>query len=225
MDIGGQPVCLDRTDVLLFSLIQLQPSPRKRNSGPMPNARTHDVITVVTGVALAPLSYGALLAQGQSSTTAGVDTLLFVGAHLLSGIMFSPDLDIDSAIDDRWGIFYWIWRPYMWLTPHRRWFSHGLILPPLLRLLYFGGMLSLISIVVAWLFAQVGIVIPRYHVTVTRYLIDLIDTYPLEAWMVAFGFITGGAAHTIADWLATGGKRFLRRIGLRMPRNSSGDRR
>lgn len=191
----------------------------------MPNARTHDAITIVTGVALAPFSYVTLLAQGHSPAVAGGGTLLLVGAHLLSGIMFSPDLDIDSAIDDRWGPLYWIWRPYMWLTPHRRWFSHGLILPPLLRLLYFGGVLSLLWIVVAWLFAQIGIVVPRYHVYVTRYLLALIDAYPREAWLVAFGFITGGAAHTIADWLVTSGKNILRSLGLRVPKNRSGDRR
>lgn len=191
----------------------------------MPNARTHDVITVISGVALAPFSYLTLLVQGQPPVTAGVDTILLVGSHLLSGIMFSPDLDTDSAIDNRWGIFYWLWRPYMWLVPHRRWFSHGLIIPPLLRLLYLGGVLSLLSIVIAWLFAQIGIVIPRYHVYVARYLLALIDTYPRETWMVVLGFITGGAAHTIADWLSTGGKRFLRRLGLRAPKNYAGDRR
>lgn len=190
----------------------------------MPNAHTHDVITVVTGVALVPLGYFSLVVQGQPAEIASVDSVLLLGAHLLSGIMFSPDLDIDSAIDNRWGIFYWIWRPYMWLTPHRRWFSHGLILPPLLRLLYFGGVLSLISIVLAWLFAQIGIVIPQYHLYVARYLWALIETYPREAWIFALGFITGGAAHSIADWLATGGKRFLRMVGLRVPHNRGGDR-
>lgn len=128
----------------------------------MPNARTHDAITIVTGLALAPLTYGTSLAQGHLPATAGVDTLLLVGSHLLSGIMFSPDLDIDSAIDNRWGIFYWIWRPYMWLTPHRRWFSHGLIFPPLLRLLYFWVMLTICFTVVAWLLAQVGVIVPDY---------------------------------------------------------------
>lgn len=191
----------------------------------MPNARTHDVITVVTGIALAPFPYVNALAQGYLPATAASDTAIFVGAHLLSGIMFSPDLDVDSAIDNRWGIFYWIWRPYMWLIPHRRWFSHGLILPPLLRLLYFGGVLSLLSIAVAWLFAQVGIVIPQYHLYITRYLWALTDQYPRESWLTIFGFITGGAAHTIADWLGTGGKRFLRTLGIRLPKNRTGDRR
>ena len=191
----------------------------------MPNARTHDVITVVTGVVLAPFPYMNALAQGHLPATAGVDTAIFVSAHLLSGIMFSPDLDVDSAIDNRWGIFYWIWRPYMWLVPHRRWLSHGLILPPLLRLLYFGSVLSLLSIAAAWLFAQVGIVIPQYHLYVSRYLWGLTEQYPRESWLIIFGFITGGAAHTIADWLGTGGKRFLRALGIRLPKNRTGDRR
>ena len=191
----------------------------------MPNACTHDVITVVTGIALAPLSYASALTQGRLSTTAGTDTLIFVGAHLLSGIMFSPDLDIDSAIDNRWGIFHWIWHPYRWLIPHRRWLSHGLVIAPLLRLLYFGGVLSLVSIVAAWLFAQLDIVIPQYHLYVARYLWALTDLYPRESWLIVLGFITGAAAHTIADWLATGGKRFLRVLGLRVPKNRTGDHR
>src|SRR5437870_1065421 len=106
----------------------------------MPGARTHDIITVVTGLTLAPVSYSGLLGLGLPSDAAVRNTAILVVAHLLSGIMFSPDLDLDSAIDDRWGIFFWIWRPYMWVVPHRsRLLSHGLVIPPLLRLLYFYG--------------------------------------------------------------------------------------
>lgn len=190
----------------------------------MPNARTHDAITVVTGLALAPLTYGTSLAQGHPPVTAGVDTLLLVGSHLLSGIMFSPDLDIDSAIDDRWGIFYWIWRPYMWLTPHRRWFSHGLIFPPLLRLLYFWVMLTLSFTVVAWLLAQIGIIVPDYPASISQDLLALGYAYPRETGLCVIGFITGGAAHSIADWLSTHGKNILRALGLRVPKNRGGDR-
>src|SRR5919108_4816089 len=100
----------------------------------MPAARTHDAITVATGLALAPLGYFGLISLGKPPADAALDTLILAGAHLLSGIMFSPDLDLDSAIDDRWGIFFWIWRPYMWLVPHRhRWLSHGLVVSAILR--------------------------------------------------------------------------------------------
>lgn len=190
----------------------------------MPNARTHDGITIVTGIVLAPVTYSLLLAQSQPTEAALSDSLLFLGAHLLSGFMFSPDLDIDSAIDNRWGIFYWIWRPYMWLMPHRRLFSHGLIISPLLRLLYFWGVLTLLSIGIAWLLAQIGIVVPRFHLAVASYLGTYMNTHPQEARLITIGFITGSAAHTIADWLSTRGKRFLRTVGLRVPQNRGGDR-
>ena len=102
----------------------------------MPGARTHDIITVATGLALAPLAYSTNIALELPPELALRHAALLAGAHMLSGIMFSPDLDLDSAIDNRWGIFFWIWRPYMWAVPHRsRWLSHGLLLPPLLRLL------------------------------------------------------------------------------------------
>src|SRR5512141_3162112 len=113
----------------------------------MPGARAHDIITVVTGLALAPIGYSSLLSLGLPADAAMRGTAILVGAHLLSGIMFSPDLDLDSAIDDRWGIFFWIWRPYMWLVPHRsRLLSHGLVIAPLLRLLYFYLMVVLLLI-------------------------------------------------------------------------------
>ena len=93
----------------------------------MPGSRTHDIITVVSAAALVPPVYAAY-ASADPAGAPGL-TAVLVGAHLLSGVMFSPDLDLDSAIDDRWGIFYWVWRPYMWLVPHRHYWSHGLILP------------------------------------------------------------------------------------------------
>src|SRR5919107_927307 len=98
----------------------------------MPGARTHDAITVVTGLALGPVSYSGFLGLEHTPEAALRGAAVLVIGHMLSGIMFSPDLDIDGSIDDRWGIFYWIWRPYMWVVPHRsRWLSHGLVFPPL----------------------------------------------------------------------------------------------
>src|SRR5215210_507911 len=185
----------------------------------MPGARTHDAITVVTGVALVPFAYPALFSATQSPEVALRDTLLVVVAHLVSGIMFSPDLDLDSAIDNRWGIFFWIWRPYMWLVPHRsRLFSHGLVISSLLRLLYFYAVLMGLFIGFGWMFGRLGIVVPDYHVRATNYLLALARTYPREVLAFIGGFITGGAAHTIADWLVTGGKRYLRHLGFRITR-------
>jgi uncharacterized metal-binding protein len=188
----------------------------------MPAARTHDAITVATGLALAPVGYVALLNLRPSTQLAALGTLILMGAHMISGIMFSPDLDLDSAIDDRWGIFFWIWRPYMWLVPHRsRWLSHGLVISALLRLFYFYLVVMLLFVAFAWAIGQLGIVVPDYHVRATGYLIGLARTHPHEVLAFVVGFVTGGAAHTIADWMVTGGRRYLRRLGFRIARDYS----
>ena len=183
----------------------------------MPGARAHDVITVVTGMALVPIGFAAHAWASALPDAAMRGTAILVGAHLLSGIMFSPDLDLDSAIDDRWGIFFWIWRPYMWLVPHRsRLLSHGLVIAPLLRLLYFYLMVMLLLIASAWLLARVGIALPDLHIRLSNALLGLMQDHPREAQAFVAGFITGSAAHSIADWLVTGGKRYLHRIGFRV---------
>ncbi len=188
----------------------------------MPDAHTHDIITVISGAALAPVTY-VLLTSRVPSETAMLDTVLFFGAHVLSGVMFSPDLDIDSAIDDRWGIFYWIWRPYMWVVPHRhRILSHGLIVSALLRLLYFYLVVVGLLFVLTWALGLVGIVFPTYYLWLTQRLLALYNDHPRETLVFLVGFITGGAAHTLADWLVTGGKHFLRRFGVTVRRDYRG---
>jgi uncharacterized metal-binding protein len=188
----------------------------------MPGARAHDLITIVTGVALAPLTYSVLSQSGVEPNVALANTGVLVGAHLLSGIMFSPDLDLDSRIDDRWGIFFWIWRPYMWFVPHRhRILSHGLAISQLLRLFYFYTVVVLLLSGAAWVLGRVGIVIPEYHRQVSNALLDLVVEHPRESWSFVVGFCTGGAAHTIADWLVTGGVRYLNRMGYRVTHDYS----
>ncbi|MBC8159992.1 MAG: metal-binding protein [Roseiflexaceae bacterium] len=183
----------------------------------MPDARTHDIITMISGVALVLPVYNYVLTRTGEGQLAAVCTLLFVVGHCVSGMMFSPDLDLDSAIDDRWGVFFWIWRPYMWLVPHRsRWLSHGLLVPTLLRLLYFYAVVCLLLIVLSWCLARLGVILPNYHIQLTAYLRELPVNNPQETAVFMVGFITGGAAHTIADWLVTGGKRYLRAVGIRV---------
>ena len=188
----------------------------------MPGARTHDAITVVTGLALVPIGYGWVLQRSHAPETAAVDTALLVGAHLLSGMMFSPDLDIDSAIDRRWGMFYWIWRPYMWAVPHRSpLLSHGLVIPPLLRLLYFSTVVTLSYLGLAWGLGQIGVVLPDYYTEVVEFLLNLVHTHPREILAVLIGFITGSAAHSIADWLVTDGKHLLHGVGIHVAKDYS----
>jgi uncharacterized metal-binding protein len=186
----------------------------------MPDARTHDLITLVTGAAMGPLTYGYLSGAMQfDHATAMTGTLWLVGSHVVSGVMFSPDLDLDSAIDDRWGILFWIWRPYMWAIPHRHFWSHSLVFAPLLRLAYFYAVVSGLLFLWVWLLAQLGVVVPDYHWQLYDALRAWLDQHPGVRVAVLVGFCTGGAVHTIADWLVTGGKRFLGMFGMRVVRD------
>lgn len=189
----------------------------------MPDSRTHDVITVATGAAMAPLAYsflsGQLLLVHADAMAA---TLWLVGAHLISGIMFSPDLDLDSAIDDRWGILFWIWRPYMWVIPHRHFWSHSLIFAPLLRLAYFYLVVTSGLFLWVWLLDWLGVVVDNFPLLLFYALRGLLAANPGATAAVLVGFCTGSAAHTIADWLVTGGRRFLGLFGVRVVRDYSG---
>lgn len=162
----------------------------------MPGAQTHDTITVVTAVALLPAAW--LLSPDRSLATASV----VAGGHLISGLMFSCDLDIDSREYRRWGPLRFLWWPYKEAVPHRSWISHGLVIGPLLRLAYFGV-------------AMYGLWWLLLHAFGRSDLWRELEDSALGMFRdwggqtVAFlvGFVLGGAAHSIPDWLTTGTKR------------------
>ena len=188
----------------------------------MPDSRTHDILTVITGVALVPLSYSFCRSQLLLvHADALVTTLWLVGAHIISGVMFSPDLDLDSAIDNRWGILFWIWRPYMWLIPHRHFWSHSLIFAPLLRLAYFYFVVTGVLFLWVWLLGLLGVLVADFPVLLFYALRSLLAANPEVTLTVIIGFCTGSAIHTIADWLVTGGRRFLGIFGIHVVRDFS----
>ncbi len=188
----------------------------------MPDARGHDLITLATGAALAPAAMVLQSGAGVAADVATSAAAALVIGHVISGCLFSPDLDLDSAIDNRWGIFFFIWRPYTWAVPHRHFWSHGLIIPPLFRLLYFYCVVFVFLVGGAWLLGRLGIAVPDLHSRLAYWLRDTARDHPREVWAFLLGFITGGAAHTAADWLVTGGKRYLRLLGIRVTRDYHG---
>ena len=62
---------------------------------------------------------------------------ILAGAYLVSGIIFSCDLDLRSEPYLRWGRFRFIWWPYQRILHHRAVWSHGLVIGPVLRIVYF----------------------------------------------------------------------------------------
>jgi uncharacterized metal-binding protein len=95
----------------------------------MPNYKTHDIIGITTSVI-----------SGITTITTGIlsfgDSILLGAAIALGTYYLSPDLDIDSMIYNRWGIFKYYWYPYKQIIAHRSIWSHSGPLSASIRLLY-----------------------------------------------------------------------------------------
>lgn len=165
----------------------------------MPDSRTHDRITIYAGLALLPVSY--LLSADHSLITA----VTVASGCLVSGLLFSCDLDIDSIEYRRWGWLRFLWWPYKEAVPHRSWLSHGLIIGPLLRLAY------LVSIVYGVLFAVTALSGSWAALrAIERWIMLFLREQAAASYAFLIGFILGGAAHSIPDWFSTGAKRAYR---------------
>lgn len=175
----------------------------------MPNTTTHDYLTVATSLLMAPAIFSILRSAEVVQTSAVVITTVMCVAHNVSGILFSPDLDVDSRIHKRWGILYLIWKPYKWCIPHRHFWSHGLVISPLLRLGYFVGMLILLIFTSEIIARTLGFPLPNYHQSFAQTIIDWFVTHPIVVLSLAGGFVTGGAVHSIADIVVSSGKNMI----------------
>jgi uncharacterized metal-binding protein len=161
----------------------------------LPGYRVHDFLTVAAAAALAP-AYYALAPRPDAPAAA-----ILAGACLLSGLLFSPDLDLASHPHRRWGRARALWWPYQMAVPHRSWVSHSLVVGPLLRLAYFAAM----AYALLWgsLWAVNTWVAPvdrnglargwRWELTV------FVHRHPEWVTVALGGFIVGGLVHTVAD--------------------------
>jgi uncharacterized metal-binding protein len=161
----------------------------------MPNAPTHDFITVASAAVMTPVSLNSGLPGLDVANTA-----ILVGSYLFSGLLFSPDLDTYSRPYRRWGPFRVLWLPYRGMVSHRSWVSHSMVFGPLIRVLYFIGVLALL--------AAVGIVIANLFRPIDPtgalklFSSDLVNWALINPWPIMYaatGLVLGGATHTLAD--------------------------
>ena len=169
----------------------------------MPSGKVHDQITVVGAVISVPV-WWYLAPLPRDTTTVGV----LVGAILFSGLMLSPDLDLNSSIYHRWGPFKYLWWPYQRALPHRSWLSHSWLISPFLRLGYFLCMVWLLAFAVLWGMHELtgaGPLVPA------RTPLDIVGMlyykYPEHSLYFALGTLIGTGLHTGADAIVTGFKR------------------
>jgi uncharacterized metal-binding protein len=174
----------------------------------MPNARTHDIITVVTAATATPLVLTSALPE-----IGPITTIVLVGTYLASGLVFSPDLDLHSRPYRRWGLFRFIWIPYQKLVPHRSWLSHSFVLGPLIRVLYFATALTLLYLAVT---ALINLFTPIDStgtlLNLSRTLSVWTQSHPILIAYALVGLLLGGASHTLADIIYSWVKRKINRI-------------
>lgn len=162
----------------------------------MPSGRTHDTITFL----LAPPTFlAALLIAGSFALALAVTC-----AMLFGGLMFGPDLDIQSRQYTRWGVFRFIWWPYRAVFRHRSRWSHGILFGTFIRVLYFTGMMVLLASVSIYLYALLtGRAAPGF-MEMARAWRELEGAAARAVgrhvvWATLIGLWWGAASHTLAD--------------------------
>lgn len=182
----------------------------------MPSGRTHDRITWVSTplVGVVTWHYTGNLPE----------TLALAGAFLFAGLMFSGDLDLPSVQYRRWGLLRWIWKPYQWWIPHRSPLSHGILLGPLVRLVYLSAVVAVLGLgAIAAMHGQGLAPAPE---AVLASGVRAVHLGEAEWRMLAFamgGLWVGGASHTLADQAGSAWGRWRR--GGRRPKKKAPRRR
>jgi uncharacterized metal-binding protein len=141
------------------------------------------------------------LLNGEASWSPFGATLLVVGAYLFSGLLLSNDLDIASRIYRRWGPFRLLWYPYQRLIPHRSFWSHGIVVGPVLRVLYLYVMVELILLCSWRITTLTGVSAPMIDtgLQVSAQLLPAIFLYPQITIPCAVGLVLAGFTHTLID--------------------------
>ncbi|HVF55121.1 MAG TPA: metal-binding protein [Pyrinomonadaceae bacterium] len=164
----------------------------------MPSGKTHDTITLL----LAPPTFAVAWGVTGSLALAAAATC----AMLFGGLMFGPDLDIQSRQYTRWGVFRFLWFPYKVMFRHRSRWSHGIIFGTLIRVVYFAAVLSLVATAGVYLRALfiAGGVAPGWPemLDAWRAIESNVLAYSIDKNMilsVLAGLWWGAASHTLTD--------------------------
>ncbi len=169
----------------------------------MPSGKVHDKITIVAAAVSVPVWWYCSAAPRDLSAGA-----VLIGSLLFSGLLISPDLDLDSSIYKRWGPLRWLWWPYQKAVPHRSWVSHSLLFGPLLRTAYLLAVVYGVLRIGLW---TVRAVFPLDRNALSRQwlhaLLHLPREHPVHFYMLVLGLFLGAALHSSADYAVTAFKR------------------
>ena len=114
----------------------------------MPNGKQHDRITHITAPIIGVGVFGVLtnIKNGVDLMSALILTLILMSAYYFSSLMFNGDLDTNSRPYNRWWLFKMLWVPYQVMFKHRSFWTHGIIVGTVVRLLYLSPLIVLIFV-------------------------------------------------------------------------------
>lgn len=166
----------------------------------MPSGKTHDAITVLLA---APAFAAAYVVTGGLWLSSVVSC-----GFIFGGLMFGPDLDTGSTQYGRWSMFRFFWSPYRNFFKHRSRWTHGLIFGTVLRVIYFMGVITCGTFLLAWIYAAyLGGEVPSSSdfahgwAQLRVYSNRLLGEYGLAGLFV--GMWLGAASHTLTDIAGT----------------------
>lgn len=93
----------------------------------MPNYKIHDRAAIIT----APVIIIGISQLTTLQSAIGIGISFLLANHYLS-----PDLDIDSIMNRRWGILRFIWTPYKKVFAHRSFWTHSGPISATIRFIY-----------------------------------------------------------------------------------------
>lgn len=163
----------------------------------MPKGKTHDQIAIISS---GPLFFTYLYISSSLWISS-----VFIISFLFGSFMLSPDLDTRSKSYFRWGILRFIWLPYNIVFKHRSKLTHGLILSPLIRLIYLMGIVIIITIVSLSL----------YDITITHNFIYKsfnLGTYDDVLYAIVCGIVISNLWHVVLDNTVTFCKKMYHKV-------------
>lgn len=167
----------------------------------MPSGKVHDKITIATALVAGPALW-MVWREALPVTAATV-------GYVFGGLWMSDDLDIRSVAYRRWGALRFLWWPYQKIVPHRSWYSHGIGIGPLLRVLYFAAVATLAAKGFLGLLDMWVIPLNRDHVLrkAAVWLLGLLSSHATLALWALAGLIGAGIVHSALDGVVSTAKK------------------
>lgn len=174
----------------------------------MPSGRTHDLITLLLAAPTAAITYYIT----KDWTVTGITTATMI----FGGLMFGPDLDIQSKQYTRWGPLRFLWWPYKVILAHRSRWSHSIMLGTWIRIIYFLAVLTLLLAVSLYIrdayiyHTRIGVAeLTVAFARVREILLPIKRNYLIAAFL---GLWIGATSHTVSDVLGSFFKSVRRSI-------------